>query len=311
MRAVFFGTPAFAAPALRALSQCAEVAAVYTKPDAASKRGKGLHPSPVADAAGELGLPVRKVASMRGDEVRAGFEELGADIAVVVAFGELIPAALLDLPRLGFVNVHASALPRWRGAAPVQRAILAGDSSAGVSIMRLEPTLDTGPYCAQALTPVGRKGAEELLAELGEAGARLLADVLPAIEAGTAVWTEQDPALVTYAEKIAKADVLLDPSLCADECDRRVRASSPAAPARAVVCGKPLTVLSAAAADDAIAAGEVLVTKKRLVLGCSGGALELLEVKPDGKKAMPATAFLAGLRRDGDLAWQGVAQGVS
>lgn len=306
MRIVYLGTPSFAVAPLAALAQRGEVVGVITKPDAASGRGKRLRPCAVAQKAEELELPLFKLDSMRTPEAARLLAELAPDLCVTVAFGELIPEGLLGLPPLGFINVHASLLPRWRGAAPVQRAILAGDEEAGVSIMRLAPELDAGPYCRQSATPVADKSADELLGELSTLGADDLIESLPEIASGRAVWTEQDAALVTYARKVAKADIALRPALAADECARRVRASSNSAPARAVVCGRSLRVVQArtvVGGEGLPAQGTVALTRKRLLLGCADGALELLAVKPDGGKQMPVGAFLAGLHQPDELTW--------
>ena len=203
MRVVFMGTPAFAVPSLTALAREHEVALVVTRPDAVRSRGKRLEPSPVKEAALELGLPVLETARMTPEALEA-LRDAAADIFCVAAYGCILPDAVLTMAPLGCVNVHASLLPRWRGAAPIQRAILAGDEVAGVSIMRIGHGVDTGAYCAQASTPVGEKGADELTRDLAELGGALLARTLPAIAAGSAVWTEQDEALVTHAAKIAK-----------------------------------------------------------------------------------------------------------
>ena len=306
MRAVYLGTPEFAVPPLRALAQNHEVVGVFTKPDAVSGRGKKLRPNPVAQTADELGIPVFKVDSMRTPEVAAKLAELAPQIAVVVAFGEIIPEELLSVPEFGFVNVHASALPRWRGAAPVQRAILAGDEKAGVAIMRVEAGLDTGAYCKTTLTDVAEKGAAELLAELSELGASDLMDAIDEMARGELAWTEQDEALVTYAAKIEKPEVVLSPEASAAENLRRVQASSDSAPARCVVCGRPVRIMKATAAGDGLAAGEVERTKKSLRLGCAEGSFKPLVVKPEGKREMELSAFLAGLPKDAPLAWEGV-----
>ena len=194
---------------------------------------------------------------------------------------------------LGIVNVHASLLPRWRGAAPIQRAILAGDEIAGVSIMRIGHGVDTGAYCAQASTPVAGKHAEALTMELGELGGKLLADTLPSLADCSAVWTEQDESLVTHAAKISKQEMRLDPQMAALDCVRHVLASSDTAPARCVIAGKTVRVLDAALTDVSLGKGGVDVKNKRVFLGLSDGAVELLEVKPDGKRAM--AAVLLGL----------------
>ncbi len=302
MRIVFMGTPEFAVPSLRVLAEEHEVVLCLTRPDAVRGRGKKLVASPVKACAQELGIPVIETSRIT-DEVRAALAEAAADIFCVAAYGCILPDDVLTMAPLGIVNVHASLLPRWRGAAPIQRAILAGDELAGVSIMRIGHGVDTGAYCAQASTKVAGKNTSELTDELAELGARLMADTLPALADGTAVWTEQDESLVTHAAKVEKAEMRLNPADTVEENLRRVLSSSDAAPARCVAAGKGVRVLAAAAADDAAAAGELTAARKRVVLGCADGALEVLEVKPDGKRAMDAAAWAAGLN-GAALTWE-------
>lgn len=197
---------------------------------------------------------------------------------------------------LGIVNVHASLLPRWRGAAPIQRAILAGDEIAGVSIMRIGHGVDTGAYCAQASTPVAGKHAEALTMELGELGGKLLADTLPSLADCSAVWTEQDESLVTHAAKISKQEMRLDPQMAALDCVRHVLASSDTAPARCVIAGKTVRVLDAALTDVSLGKGGVDVKNKRVFLGLSDGAVELLEVKPMASVPWPLLLGLLGCK---------------
>lgn len=309
MRVLYMGSPEFAVEPLRALAGRHEVVRVITRPDAASGRGRTLRPTPVARAAEALGLPISKPSSMRTAEAHEIVRAARADVGVVVAFGELVPADMLMIPRYGMLNVHPSSLPRWRGAAPVQRAILAGDETAGVSVMRVGEALDAGPYCCTSSVPLGHKGAGELLCELSKLGSECLLDALDRLSDGTLVWTIQDPEKVTYAEKVLKSDTALLPTLSAVECDRRVRASTDSAPARACVCGRSLRVISAEVEDaagegDLPAAGEVLRTRKGLVLGCAAGALRLLAVKPGGRREMPIGAFVAGLPADAPSEWK-------
>lgn len=297
MRVVFMGTPAFSVPSLRALTREHEVVLVVTRPDAVRSRGKRLEPSPVKVAAEELGLPVLETSRMTPEALDA-LRAADADVFCVAAYGCILPEAVLTMAPLGCVNVHASLLPRWRGAAPIQRSILAGDAETGVSIMRIGQGVDTGDYCAQAATTVAGKTADELTAELAEMGGELLVEVLPAIADGTAVWTVQDESKVTHAAKIAKEELRLDPVVSALENARRVLASSDAAPARCVLAGKPARVLAAVVSDASPvpAEGQITCAGKRVLLGCADGALELVSVKPDGKRAMPATAWAAGLQ---------------
>lgn len=304
MRVVFMGTPDFAVPSLRELASRFEVVLVLTRPDAVRSRGKKLEPSPVKAAALELDIPVMEATRIT-PEVMDRLHEAEADIFCVAAYGCILPDEVLNMAPLGIVNVHASLLPRWRGAAPIQRAILAGDEHAGISIMRIGHGVDTGAYCAQASCSVAGKTADELTAELAQLGADLLCDTLPALADETAVWTEQDESLVTHAQKISKAEMRLDPQESALVNLRRVLASSDAAPARCIAAGKPVRIMRAVAADgDAsmCAAGELVCQSKRIYIGCSDGVLEVTSVKPDGKRQMDASAWAAGLHGDG-LTW--------
>lgn len=301
MRIVFMGTPDFAVPSLKLLAKKHEVTLVVTRPDAVRSRGKKLEPSPVKAASLELGIAVLETTRVTPevlDRVRGEQPE----VIAVAAFGCILPDALLEVAPHGCVNVHGSLLPRWRGAAPIQRAVLEGDERAGISIMRIVHELDAGAYCRQASVEVGDKGCAQVMAELAELGAQELASALDDMAAGTAVWTEQDETLVTYAHKIDKAEMRLVPADSAEANVRRVRASMDAAPARVAVGGKGLRVLEARVAGEALAAGAVLVRKGRVVLGCAEGSLELTRVKPDGKREMDASAWAAGLRGS-DLTW--------
>ncbi len=310
MRVVFMGTPEFAVPSLQALVDAGhEVPLVFTRPDAVRGRGRRLEPSPVKARALELGLDVFETARMT-DEAKAALLAAAPDVICVVAYGCILPDDVLAMAPLGAVNVHASLLPRWRGAAPIQRSILAGEAETGVSIMRVAHELDAGAWCAQARVEIGEKSCRQVTDELARAGAAALVDVLPRLVDGTAEWHEQDPAGVTLAAKVKKAEMQLDPAEPAAANARRVQASGDTAPARAEVCGRGVRVMAARVADanDAqvtgLVAGEVAVARKRVLLGCADGALEVVSVKPDGKKEMPASAWAAGLR--GELSWRRV-----
>lgn len=301
MRVVFMGTPDFAVPSLQALAERHDVALVLTRPDAVRGRGRALAPSPVKARALELGLPVVEAARIT-PEVAGALREAAADVFCVAAYGCILPDEVLTMAPGGCVNVHASLLPRWRGAAPIQRAILAGDAETGVSIMRIGHGVDTGAYCAQARVAIAEKDARELTAELARVGAELLADTLPAVADGSAAWVEQDEALVTHAAKIEKRELMLDPADAARVNALRVRASGDTAPARCVVAGRGVRVCAARVGEKSVAPGAVLAARGRVWLGCADGALEVLRVKPDGKREMEAGAWAAGLRGDG-LAW--------
>ena len=304
MRIVFMGTPGFAVPSLRALAGAHDVGLVLTRPDAVRGRGKRLEPSAVKAAATELGIDVLETKRIT-DDVMAVIRAAEPDVIVVAAFGCILPDAVLEAAPLGCVNVHASSLPRWRGAAPIQRAILSGDARAGVSIMRVVHDLDAGAYCRQADVEVGEKSCPQVMGELAELGARELLTALDQMADGTAVWVEQDESKATYAKKIEKAEMLLDPAATALDNRRRVQTSLDAAPARMAVAGKGVRVLAARVAEEGVAQGEVLVRHGRVIAGCADGAIELLRVKPDGKREMEASAWAAGLHQS-QLAWEHV-----
>lgn len=291
------GTPQFAADILEQLIPHHDVVAVYTRPDAVRGRGKALVPSPVKEVALAAGIPVHTPRTLRNEDVQAELAALNPDVICVAAYGAILPKEVLDLPRYGCLNVHGSLLPRWRGAAPIERAILAGDEEVGVCIMAMEEGLDTGDYCVRRAIPAAGQTAASLAEELAALGAQALLVALNQVEAGHVAWVVQDEENVTYAEKIAKGELDLDPDAAADVNDRRVRASSEAHPARCVVADRPVTVLAARPAQGEVAVepGQALFAAKRLYLGCAEGALEVLEVKPDGKRAMEAKAFAAGV----------------
>ena len=313
MRVVFMGTPKLAADILVEIAQQHEVVCVYTRPDAVRGRGAKLEPSPVKAAAERLGIPVRTATSLRDAEEQAHLAELAPDAICVAAYGCILPREVLEIPRYGCLNVHASLLPRWRGAAPIERAILAGDEQTGVCIMRMEEGLDTGPYCVRRTTEVEGKSAAELTDELANLGARALLTGLSVVEQGGAEWTFQDDAAATYAEKLAKDELYPDPAEPAAAMVRKVLASSEAHPARAVIAGRSATVERVALPDDERAAalcdgleqGAVRFAAKRLFLGTGDGAVEVLSLKPDGKKSMDARAFAAGVQgiKAGGCTW--------
>lgn len=313
MRVVFMGTPKLAADILVEIAQQHEVVCVYTRPDAVRGRGAKLEPSPVKAAAERLGIPVRTATSLRDAEEQAYLAELAPDAICVAAYGCILPREVLEIPRYGCLNVHASLLPRWRGAAPIERAILAGDEQTGVCIMRMEEGLDTGPYCVRRATEVEGKSAAELTDELANLGARALLTGLSVVEQGGAEWTFQDDAAATYAEKLSKDELYPDPAEPAAAMVRKVLASSEAHPARAVIAGRSATVERVALPDDERAAalcdgleqGAVRFAAKRLFLGTGDGAVEVLSLKPDGRKSMDARAFAAGVQgiKAGGCTW--------
>ena len=308
MRVIFMGTPEFAVPSLRWLAGEHDVVAVYVRPDAVSGRGKSARPAPVKLAAAELGLCVRQPGSLRDSEAVAELSALAADVICVAAYGLILPPAVLEAAPLGAVNVHASLLPRWRGAAPIQRAILAGDRQVGVSIMRMEEGLDTGPYCLQEAISVAEKSAAQLTAELGELGARMLVSALPSIADGTARWVEQDEALVTYASKVSKDETAPSPALSAHENLLRIQASLATAPARILIDGKGVTVLQAIedSSTSGLLSGAVRGVEGGIALGTTDGGLVAVLIKPDGKAEMPAAAWARGARLTDESVWASV-----
>ena len=296
------GTPAFAVPTLDALIDAHEVVAVYARPDAGSGRGRRISTSPVKQRALETGIPVEQPASMRDAAAVSGLRSYAPDLIVVAAYGAILPPDVIDFPRLGCVNVHASLLPAWRGAAPIQRAILAGDALAGISIMRMEAGLDTGPICSTRSTTVGDKDATSLTSELALMGAKLLTDKLPLIVSGEVYWAAQDDSLATYAAKITALDVALHPGLTVDDAWRRVRASGPSAPCKALIDGRRVTVLSARPSPAPVPAWTVS-TEAGLLLGMEDGALLLETLTPEDRSGMAATDWLRGARLSPDTHW--------
>ena len=292
MKIIFMGTPDFAVPALRALVAAGhEVIAAYSQPPRpGGRRGKELTPSPVHKAAQELGIAVRHPVSLKGAEEQAEFAALGADIAVVAAYGLILPQAVLDAPTFGCLNIHGSLLPRWRGAAPVQRAILAGDAETGIGIMRMEAGLDTGPVLAEARTPVDRKTAGELTTELAEMGAALMVKVLADLPGYPEQPQTEDG--VTYARKIDKAEARLDFSTPAEQVERQVRAFAPAPGAFFELGGERCKVLAAEVVDGAGDPGTTL--DAGLTIACGSGAIRPVVVQRAGRPAMALNDMLRG-----------------
>ncbi len=343
MRVVFMGTPEFAASILRELACIHEVVGVYTRPDAVRGRGKTPVSSPVKEEACSLNLPVFTPRTLRDSAEIETLRSLKPDIICVAAYGAILPCEVLEIPPYGCVNVHTSLLPRWRGAAPIERAILAGDEEVGVCIMRMEESLDTGAVCIMRSIPVGSQNVAQLTDELAVLGAQALITALAQIETNNAYWINQDDAQATYAEKIEKGELNLDPHVSALENVRRMRASSLAHPARCVIAQRCVTVTAAIPVDESdetvqaivrevasageqsdaglneqpgeqtdvtecsVAQGTAVFIRKRLILFCDQGAFEVLSLKPDGKKDMDAQSFAAGtpaLRNVGGTTWE-------
>ena len=285
------GTPDFAVPALTALVEAGHaVVAASTQPPRPAGRGKQLQPSPVQRAAEALGIEVRHPVSLRDLAAQADFAALEADIAVVAAYGLILPRPVLDAPRNGCLNVHASLLPRWRGAAPIQRAILAGDSATGVTIMQMEAGLDTGPMLAVARTPVEDKTAGQLTAELAELGAGLMVEVLA--DLGGYSERPQPELGVTHAPKIAKAETRLDFSRAAEQVERQIRAFAPAPGAWFELAGERYRILAADVVAREGAAGTTL--DDALTIACGYGAIRPTLIQRAGRPVMAVGELLRG-----------------
>ncbi|HRO14428.1 MAG TPA: methionyl-tRNA formyltransferase [Paracoccus sp. (in: a-proteobacteria)] len=290
MRVVFMGTPEFSVPALQAIAARHEVAAVYSQPPRAAGRGQKPRPSPVQAAAEALGIEVRTPERLKSPEDHADFAALGADVAVVVAYGLILPPAVLAAPRLGCLNIHASLLPRWRGAAPIQRAVMAGDAETGVAIMRMEAGLDTGPVLAEARTPIGPGDtAGDLHDRLARMGAGLIVEVLERLPLSAAPQPEDG---VTYAAKIDKAEARIDWTLPAAQVDRLIQGLSPFPGAWCEVASERVKLLRSRVVPGAGAPGQVLAG---FTVACGDGAVEVLEAQRPGKRPLPAAEILRGM----------------
>lgn len=297
MRAVFYGTPVEAVPSLRALVQMAEVALVTTRPDKARGRSGRPQAPPVKEAAAALGLPVSQPGRAAQDLER--LRSLAVDVAVVVAYGQILPSELLEAPRCGFVNVHFSLLPRWRGASPVVRAILAGDELTGVTLMQLDAGMDTGPVLAMHPTGVGpEETAGELAARLAEIGAAMLAAHLPAYVAGEVAPRPQPAAGVTAAARVRAEEAFVDPTR--HRCEavvRAVRAFDPKPGAWTELDGVRLKLWGARAVENpGPEPGRVEAVEGKVLLGVPDGAVELVEVQPEGRRRMTAGEWMRGRR---------------
>ena len=300
MRIAFMGTPEFAAPTLEALVAAGhDVAAVYTQPPRPAGRGKKLMSSAIQQVAEGFGIEVHSPVSLRNAEEQASFAALNLDCAVVAAYGLILPQAILDAPRLGCLNVHGSLLPRWRGAAPLQRAILAGDAGTGVMVMQMEAGLDTGPVRATGRTHVDGKTAGELTVELAELGARLMVQVLADLSAYPAV--PQPDEGVTYAAKIDKAETRLDFTVNAEQVERQVRAFNPAPGAWFEFEGERYRVLETDISTEYRHSGEDrndveggITLDNQLTIACAKGAIRPIVIQRAGKPAMATADFLRG-----------------
>lgn len=298
MRIVFAGTPEFAVPPLRALlNSTHDICGVYTQPDRPAGRGRKLTPSPVKVLAQESGLPVFQPETLKDEAAQTQLRNLKPDLMVVVAYGLLLPRAVIDIPPLGCINIHASLLPRWRGAAPIQRSILAGDSETGVTIMYIEPRLDAGPMLLKKPCPIGPDDtASDLHDRLSRIGAEALLETLPSIAAGTAQPEIQDESLVTHAAKINKDDAQLDWSRPAAELQCQVRAFNPWPVAETVYRDQILRVWRATVvpASRSEPPGSLLIDGENLDVVTGHDCLRLLEIQLPGGKRISARDFING-----------------
>jgi methionyl-tRNA formyltransferase len=289
MRVIFMGTPDFSVPALRAIAARHDVVAVYSQPPRAAGRGQKPRPSPVALAAQDLGIPVRTPARLRDPQDQADFAALDADVAVVVAYGLILPQPVLDAPRLGCLNIHASILPRWRGAAPIHRAILAGDAETGVAIMQMEAGLDTGPVLALTRTPIAADDTTASLHDrLSAMGADLICDVLDRLPL-PAVLQPQDG--VTYAAKIDKAEARIDWTLPAEQVDRQIRGLSPFPGAWCMIGNERVKLLASTVVPGQGDPGTVLPD---FTIVCGSGAVRITLAQRAGKRPMTPADLLRG-----------------
>ena len=291
MRVIFMGTPEFSVPALEAVAAAHEIACVYTQPPRPAGRGKRDRPSPVQVRAEALGLPVRHPVSLKGQEAHAEFAALKADVAVVVAYGLILPQAVLEAPVHGCLNIHASLLPRWRGAAPIHRSIMAGDAETGVCIMQMEAGLDTGPVLLRREVTIGKEETTgDLHDRLSALGAGAIVEALAGLEG--LVRVPQPEAGVTYAAKIDKAEARVDWTRPAAEVDRLIRGLSPFPGAWTEVGGERVKLLRSRPAGGQGVPGQVL---SGFAVACGTGAVEVIEAQREGKRPMPAAEVLRGL----------------
>ena len=296
MRIVFMGTPDFAVPCLeRLLADGHQVAGVFTQPDKPKGRGHHLQPPPVKELALARGLPVYQPATLRDGQALETLRALAPQLAVVVAYGKILPPALLAVPPLGCINVHGSLLPRWRGAAPIQWSVLSGDRQAGVTTMYLAEGMDTGDMILRRSTPVGpQETSGQLYERLAELGAQLLGETVELIAQGKAPRTPQQEEEATYAPMLTKELAAIDFMKPAAQVHNLVRGMNPWPVAHTLLEGQPLKVYAARLSEGSGAPGQVLESRGRLVVACGQGAVELLELQAQGKKRMAAADYLRG-----------------
>jgi methionyl-tRNA formyltransferase len=297
VKIVFAGTPQFAAEALAALLVEHRIVAVLTQPDRPSGRGMQLTASPVKQLALQHGVPVLQPPSLKTDEAQQALRDLQADVMVVAAYGLILPQAVLQIPKFGCLNIHASLLPRWRGAAPIQRAILAGDTETGITIMQMDVGLDTGDMLLKKHCPITADDTAGTLHDrLATLGAQAICEALPRLEAGSLHGKKQDEALACYAAKLTKAEATLDWNRSAEELERAVRGYFPFPIANTSLGATQIRIHRAAPGKGAAAApGTVLaIDKEAILVACGEGALALHTLQRPGGKPLPVQQFLQG-----------------
>jgi len=297
LKVIYAGTPDFAVSALQALIDSEhEVVAVYTQPDRPAGRGRKLTPSPVKKVALENEIPVYQPLNFKADEDKQALIDLNADLMVVAAYGLILPKAILDAPRLGCINIHASILPRWRGAAPIQRSILAGDKETGITIMQMDIGLDTGDMLSKSVCEINDEmTASQLHDQLMAMGGQALMDVMPAIESQQLQPVKQDESLVTYAEKLQKAEAQIDWQQSAAEIARAVRAFNAWPVSQTTYNDQVMRIWQAKVSTETTDAepGRIIsVQKKSFLVATGDGVLDVTEIQMPGKKPMPVAAFL-------------------
>lgn len=303
MRIIFFGTSEISATILHMLMEKHDIAAVYTRPDSVRGRGNTLMPTPVKALCEDAGLPVFTPKTLKDPETIEHINSLAPDAICVVSYGALVPPAILEIPRYGCLNVHTSLLPRWRGAAPIERAILAGDTETGVCIMKMDEGLDTGAYVASDHLMIDHLCSQDLERELAICGGRLLCSVLDDLTCGNVEWVEQTEEDALYANKIEPHELYIDEQDSAQTIERKVRASSLAHPSKATIANRRVTLEEVALVEDEelitgckeLDRGQALFVRKRLILATSDGFIEVIRLRPDGKQSMDAQAFCAGI----------------
>jgi methionyl-tRNA formyltransferase len=306
LRLAFFGTPDFAVPSLLRLQESSHtVVVVITQPDRPRGRGHKLTPSPVKARAQATGVPVFQPDRLKDDGFLSAFADLRVDLAIVAAYGKILPKVLLDLPRLGMINVHASLLPRWRGAAPIHRAVLAGDTKTGVTIMRVVPALDAGPMLATVELAIGpNETTADLEPRVADAGARLLIDVVNRLETGPVEETPQDESRVTYAARLERAESRIDWNRPAAAIHNQIRGLQPWPLAAAMLQGRRVLLTrsehfevrsSKFEVSPSVPPGTIVeVDANALIVSCAPGLLRIVSIQPEGRAAMPVRDFLNG-----------------